>query len=36
MVLSYAFETPSGASVVVVDLLVFLVFCAVGRVRRAA
>lgn len=36
MVLSYAFETPSGASVVVVDLLVFLVFCAVGRVSRAA
>lgn len=34
MVLSYAFETPSGASVVVVDLLVFLVFCAVGRVRQ--
>lgn len=31
MVLSYAFETPSGASVVVVDLVIFLVFCAVGR-----
>lgn len=34
MVLSYALETPSGASVVVVNLLVFLGFCAAGRVGR--
>ena len=27
MVLSYVLETPSGASVVVVDLVVFLLFC---------
>ena len=32
MVLSYVFETPSGASVVVVDLVVFLLFCGVQRI----
>lgn len=34
MVLSYAFEAPSGASVVVVDLGLFLVFLAAGRILR--
>ena len=33
MVLSYVFETPSGASVVVVDLVVFLLFCGVQRIQ---
>ena len=33
MVLSYVLETPSGASVVVVDLVVFLLFCGVQRIR---
>ena len=32
MVLSYVLETPSGASVVVVDLVVFLLFCGVQRI----
>ena len=32
MVLSYVFETPSGASVVVVGLVVFLLFCGVQRI----
>ena len=32
MVLSYVFETPSGACVVVVDLVVFLLFCGVQRI----
>ena len=32
MVLSYVFETPSGASVVVVDLVVFLLFCGMQRI----
>ena len=33
MVLSYVLETPSGASVVVVDLVVFLLFCGVQRIQ---
>lgn len=33
MVLSYVLETPSGASVVVVDLVVFLLFCGLQRIR---
>lgn len=33
MLLSYVLETPSGASVVVVDLVVFLLFCGVQRIR---
>lgn len=33
MVLSYVLETPSGASVVMVDLVVFLLFCGVQRIQ---
>ena len=33
MVLSYVLETPSGASVGVVDLVVFLLFCGVQRIQ---
>ena len=36
MVLSYVLETPSGASVVVVDLVVFLLFCGVQRIQCRA
>ena len=36
MVLSYVLETPSGASVVVVDLVVFLLFCGVQHIQCRA
>lgn len=36
MTASYVFELPSGASVVIVNLLAFLVFSAVSAVRKAA
>ena len=33
---SYLLSTPAGASVVVVNILAFLVFAAVGKIRKAA
>lgn len=34
MVLSYAMETPTGASIVCVNIAVFSVFCVIGGLRR--
>ena len=34
LVLSYVMDTPSGATIVVVNLLAFLVFCGLGAVKR--
>lgn len=33
--LSIAFSTPPGATIVMVDILVFLLFCAIGGLKRA-
>jgi zinc transport system permease protein len=35
MIVSYAFETPSGASVVCVNIVLFLLFAALGRMKTA-
>ncbi len=32
---SYAFDTPAGASIVIVNLIVFVVFCLVGLIPRS-
>jgi zinc transport system permease protein len=36
LLLSYAFSTPSGASVVAVNLLVFLLFSGIGYMKERA
>ena len=33
--LSYLFSTPAGASVVIVNILAFIVFAAIGRIKRS-
>ena len=33
-VLSYVFETPTGASIVCVDIIVFIIFAAVGKIKK--
>ena len=36
MVISYLFATPTGASIVMVNIFVFLVYCTIGSVMRKA